>query len=248
MTTSRTPENAWRQHVVIRRSARARYARLRIQPSGRVELVLPKGMGEEAAPGILRQHEEWVLRTLRELGKEQVPSPVQAPGHIQLPAIGEHWQIEYLDDEGGRYGCRSLQDGQLRVSGGLLWQPALKRWIARKGKHHLIPWLSQVSQEVGLPYRGASVRGQRSRWGSCSSRQQINLNYGLLFMPPRLVRYLFIHELCHTKYLNHSARYWQLVERFEPDYRSLDRSLRRGSRYLPAWLHAEECAPAPSGA
>ena len=243
---STPPEHTWRQHVRLRRSSRARYARLKIHSSGQIELVLPSGMDERAVPGILEQHDGWVQRTLERLGRAQLPSRVEAPNHVQFPALGEHWQIQYLDDDGGRYGCRPQNDGLLRVSGGMSWQPAMIRWLARKGRQHLVPWLHQVSDEIGLPYRDATVRGQRSRWGSCSSRQQINLNYALLFLPPRLVRYLFIHELCHTRHMNHSARYWRLVERFEPDYRDLDKALRHGNRYVPDWLHAEEFHPAPS--
>lgn len=203
-------------------------------------------MDERDVPGILERHEPWVLRTLERLGKQQVPSLAQAPLQVQLPAIGEHWQIDYLANDAGRCVCRPVQDGLLRVSGGMTWQPALKRWLARKGKQHLIPWLGQVSAEIELPFRGVTVRGQRTRWGSCSSRQQINLNYGLLFLPSRLVRYLFIHELCHTRHLNHSSQYWRLVESLEPQYRSLDHELRRANHYLPSWFHAEEYRPAPS--
>jgi predicted metal-dependent hydrolase len=239
--------NAWRQHVIIRHSARARYARLKIQPSGRVELVMPRGMDEKAVPEILERHEAWVLRTLHTLGKQPVPAPVQAPSQVQLPAIGEHWQVEYREEDTGRSVCRPLHNGLLHVSGGMTWQPALKRWLARKGKQHLVPWLEQVSDEIGLPFQGVTVRGQRTRWGSCSSRQQINLNFGLLFLPPGLVRYLFIHELCHTRHLNHSTQYWRLVESIEPQYRSLDHALRRANSYLPPWFHAEEYRPAPSG-
>jgi predicted metal-dependent hydrolase len=64
-----------------------------------------------------------------------------------------------------------------------------------------IPWLKRVSKKTGLSYAAASIR-QQTRWGSCSSRRLINLNARLLFLPPNLVTYVLVHELCHTKHLN----------------------------------------------
>lgn len=229
----------WRQALTIRRSRRARYARFKVYPAGQIELVLPHGFNERDLPAILAKHEPWILRTLRRLGtKAQSAQPVAAPEHIHLPALDEAWQVEYLAGEGGRYGCRELTGGLLRSSGGTAWQSALKRWLARKGRRQLVPWLEQVSEELALPFSGASVRGQKSRWGSCSSQRHINLNYALLFLPPELVRYLFVHELCHTVHLNHSARYWHLVGRMEPDFKRLESQLRRATSMVPAWLHA----------
>lgn len=224
----------------VRCSARARHVRLRVLPGGRAELVVPRGFDEREVAAILQRHEPWLLRNLEALGHD-----VHAPQSIFLHAIDEQWTIDYLQDDGGRYGCRAVAPGELRVSGGTGWQRALKRWLARKGRQHLLPWLAQVSEEVGLPYSGASIRGQRTRWGSCSSRRRINLNYALLFLPPEWVRYLFVHELCHTRYLNHSADYWRLVAQLEPNYRELDRRLRRAGSRLPQWLHADVVPAAP---
>lgn len=230
----------WRDHVVVRRSPRARHIRFKIHPQGRLELVVPRNFNERYLPAILDRHESWVLRTLTRLDLSPGRiDKIAAPNQLQLAALGEHWAIQYLEDS-GRYGCREQSQGLLRVSGGEHWQGALKRWLGRKGRAHLLPWLEQVAGEVGLDYAGAAVRGQRSRWGSCSASGRINLNYGLLFLPPRLVRYLFIHELCHTREMNHSPRYWRLVEQLEPEYRELDRALRRATSRLPAWLHADE--------
>jgi hypothetical protein len=80
------------------------------------------------------------------------------------------------------------------------------------------------------------VRRQKTRWGSCSSRGTISLNAKLLFLPPPLVDHLLLHELCHTRHMDHSPAYWTCVAGFEPDYRRLENEVTRGNRYVPAWF------------
>jgi hypothetical protein len=64
----------------------------------------------------------------------------------------------------------------------------------------------------------------------------VSLNCCLVFQPPEVVRYLLLHELCHTRHMNHSRRFWQLVARFEPNHRTLDRELLGGWQNVPAWV------------
>jgi predicted metal-dependent hydrolase len=83
------------------------------------------------------------------------------------------------------------------------------------------------------------VRLQRSRWGSCSNSGTVSLNAALLFVAPEVVRYLFVHELCHLIALDHSRKFWRAVARFEPDYEALDRRLTEAWNEIPLWAHPE---------
>ncbi|MCK4609306.1 MAG: M48 family metallopeptidase, partial [Gammaproteobacteria bacterium] len=103
----------------------------------------------------------------------------------------------------------------------------LHKWLQRKGRYHLVPWLNSLSKTTGLVYNKVAIRGQRTRWGSCSSARNINLNYKLLFLQPELVDYIIIHELCHLTHFNHSADFWQLVAKFQPEHRELRKQLKR---------------------
>lgn len=235
----------WRRYLSVRRSQRAKHVRLKVHHSGQVEVVVPMRFDERRLPAILDAHEAWVQQTLQRVGVRPAPEQaVAAPGRILLPAIAGEWRLEYRESGGERCTCRESGEGILQVSGGMTWQVALKRWLAHQGKAHLAPWLDRVSEELDLPYSGVTLRGQKSRWGSCSAKRHINLNYGLLFLPPHCVRYLFVHELCHTVHLNHSPRYWALVASKEPNYRQLEKELRESSRLVPPWLHAGAIHPA----
>jgi hypothetical protein len=76
-------------------------------------------------------------------------------------------------------------------------------------------------------YNRVIVRNQKSKWGSCSSKKNLNFNYRILFLPERLAKYLIVHELCHLKELNHSKNFWNLVGLMIPDYRELEKELKR---------------------
>ncbi len=103
----------------------------------------------------------------------------------------------------------------------------LQGWLKRAAYERLAPRLLQLAGELNYSVARVSIRCQRTRWGSCSTRGTVSLNCSLLFLTLDVVRYLFVHELAHTKHMNHSANFWRLVEKIEPDYRRLDRESAR---------------------
>ena len=112
----------------------------------------------------------------------------------------------------------------------------LQGWLKAAAEKRLAPKLLQLASELKYSVSRVSIRCQRTRWGSCSTRGTVSLNCSLVFLRPEVVRYLFIHELAHTKHMNHSPSFWRLVEKLEPDYRRLDRELLAGWRTVPAWV------------
>jgi predicted metal-dependent hydrolase len=112
---------------------------------------------------------------------------------------------------------------------------ALARWLVREARRRLSERLDMLGARLGLRPRAVSIRRQHTRWGSCSSTKTISLNARLLFLPLALVDYVLIHELCHLEEMNHSHRFWAMVERYVPDFRALDRALRDGWNRVPRW-------------
>ena len=96
--------------------------------------------------------------------------------------------------------------------------------------------MQELSNTTELRYRKLTFRGQKTRWGSCSPKGNINLNYCLLFLKDEYARYVLIHELCHLQEMNHSLSFWNLVKSFEPKYKKLDKALNDYWVNLPAWL------------
>ena len=112
---------------------------------------------------------------------------------------------------------------------------ALKRWLSRQARSSLVPWLDDLSAKAGLSYNKVAVRGQKTRWASCSSKGNINLNFRLLFLPADVVRYILNHELCHTVHPNHSESFWLHVASLEPGYRTLNNLAKKGMDGIPEW-------------
>jgi predicted metal-dependent hydrolase len=224
----------------VRVSPRARRLSVRVYPGGRVEVVVPQGASPVTVQRFVGTHRRWILERVDELSTTDASSP--APPHeLSLPAVGKVIPIQY--ESPGRGPVRvTMREHGLRVSGDLSNQKAvmaaLRAWLMRYAQEMLGAELAQVAAETGFSYRRMQVRRQRTRWGSCSISGTISLNVCLLFLRPDVVRYLLIHELCHTRHMNHSARYWALVATHEPNFRQLDRELLRGWRHVPAWMFA----------
>ncbi len=155
----------------------------------------------------------------------------------------ETWTVRYVRSPGNRTTCIPEANNRLIVTGNIdalnACQGVLRKWLAHRAQRDLAPWLRKVGFEIDLPCNQISVRGQKTIWASCSSQKNISLNYKLLFLPRPLVRYVLIHELCHTVHMNHSKAFWALVEEKQADYSWRDEALKKAWRYVPRWVEGK---------
>ena len=226
----------------VRENRRAKRIILRVTVTHGLEVVVPSAEARRQIPEILAKNRTWIERALKKLCDEQVATnrALQTPpSSIALPAVAEMWTItrEHITGARPRLEERAPHHLHLRADlrDGVGWQTLLRTWLITRAEKAFSAWLKQLSERTQLKYACITVRLQKTRWGSCSRSGNISLNARLLFVAPEIATYVLLHELCHTKELNHSIRFWRLVERFEPNWRKLDRALTDVSRTLPRW-------------
>ena len=202
----------------IRRSDRARRVRVTVDPQLGVEVVLPRRAREREAAAAVAQLRPWIERRLAE----------SAALRARIAARGA--TVPYLDHalalrpQPGRTRVHR-RGGELLVPDGDA-RPALERWYRRVARDEIVPRVEHAAAALGVQARTISIRGQRTRWGSCSASGTLSFNWRLLLAPEAVLDYVVWHEACHLQVMDHSPRFWALVERHVPDYRAPRRWLR----------------------
>jgi predicted metal-dependent hydrolase len=228
----------------IRESQKAKNLRLKVSIEKGLEVIVPKGFDQSRIPSILQKKQVWLEASVKQIDERRqfFTSTVSnsLPESISLAAISEEWKLEYHQTSVLKVIITENPERQLIVQGNIndieACKLALRGWITKKAHTYLVPWLKEVSQTHHLPFGKTLVKGQKTRWASCSRHKTISLNYKLLFIPTELVNYVFIHELCHTVQMNHAKKFWALVNEKEPNYKELDNKLREAWRSIPLWI------------
>ena len=231
------PRESW----VVRESRRARRLAVRVFQTGRVEIVVPLRTSRGAVERFVARHRRWIERKRAEALDRSPACEPFPPRTIDLPACSESWSVQLAGGEGRPH--LACSPGLITLVGdcrnGRAVRQLLRRWLIARAGTVLGAELERSARELGYSYERVIVRRQRTRWGSCSARGTVSLNCCLLFQRPEVVRYLLIHELVHTRHLNHSRRFWQCVADHCPEHRALDRELLDGWRRVPFWVFGE---------
>jgi predicted metal-dependent hydrolase len=214
-----------------------------------VVVVVPARFDERRIPRIVASRLDWIERTQARLGSTRHllsggqldGSRCRPPADLTLAATGEVWRVDLVRGTGGTTAVRSRPapgGGVLVISGSIDDEravDALRRWLTRAARAHLEPALRQLGAAAGVTVGAVTIRSQRTLWASCAASGNISLNRCLLFLPPELVRYVLVHELCHRREMNHSSRFWRLVAAELPGVPELRAELRSAWRYVPSW-------------
>jgi predicted metal-dependent hydrolase len=227
----------------VRRSPRSKSLRLKVTRDEGLCVVVPAGFDEKNIPAILKRKKVWIADAMKRVGEAKrflEPKPVtHLPESIKLTALGETWRVVYREDAARSGLWLRTEKGKLVISGASLDRDAvirkLRDWLRLRVREGLFPLAESLAAKHRLKLGALLVKSQRVRWASCSSKRNLSLNTKLLFLPPNLVRYVLIHELCHTVHMNHGNDFWRLVASLEPSYKLLDQSLRQAWKKVPQW-------------
>src|SRR3954451_12899326 len=203
----------------IRRSDRARRVRVTVHPEGEVEVTLPRRAREREAAAAVAELRPWIERRLAEARAVQAKL---AERGATVPFLGG---VLHLAAEPGR--TRAHRRGDLLLVPAEDARPAIERWYRRTARAEVVPRLDEACEAIGVDYASVRIGNQRTRWGSCSTTGAMSFNWRLLLAPEDVLDYVVWHEACHLAVLDHSRRFWDLVERHMPGYHEPRRWLRR---------------------
>jgi predicted metal-dependent hydrolase len=224
-----TNEPAPEPGVEFVRVRRARKYILRVRPDGTLRVTIPRGGSRRDAEAFVERHRRWVGEERARTAARHAPVEWRAGDTVPLRGVPTPIAIERQ----GRSVMAAFGGVRVRVAADAInLRPAVETALRHLAVRELIPRLKALATGHGLSVERASVRNQRSRWGSCSARGVIAINFRLVQMPPWVCDYVLVHELMHLRQQNHSARYWRLVEQAFPEFRAAERWLRVEGRGL----------------
>lgn len=199
--------------IIIRSHRRARNITVRIKDDGLHITVPPRCTTAE----ILKAVEQHRI-SLLEKWKKTAPKPLCAGFRIDAPCFRlkveqggwKHFTVR-TSEEGTTIFCPEGVDfGQASVQ--KLLKAAIIRAMKKSAQGYLPPLLDEWAARYGLTYHKVKITGSRSRWGSCSAKGSINLSCYLMLLPPHLMDYVLLHELAHTRQMNHGPQFWELLD------------------------------------
>lgn len=217
----------------IRISTRARRLRITVSASG-VTVTLPKGIPQREAEHFLQQNAAWLHAQLERTTKQARPSPL--PADVML-WHGEAVQLQRIEEADRKSRVRvEPAQGRLRVfmpaGSKASTRLAAETWMRANSRAEIEQVVVDQARRMNAKPKAISIRDQRTRWGSCSSRGNLAFNWRLVMAPPAVLQYVVIHELAHIFELNHSKDFWDIVAKYYPDYKKARTWLRKNASSL----------------
>jgi predicted metal-dependent hydrolase len=222
---------------IIRRPIK--HARLRVREDASVELVVPDDLLDNEIDAILRKKEAWIKRQRAFFHSRPRRATSLANDEIRL--FGQLFQI--LSDP--LLGCDTIVDEDkrlLRSRHDLTNIDVREKWYRRFARSYLSARVDEVAKEHRFSYGRLFVRSQRTRWGSCTVKRNICLNWRLIMAPKYVINYLILHELMHTRVMKHTQRFWVQLRVICPDCARARNWLHQNSPTLSA-IHAPARTP-----
>jgi predicted metal-dependent hydrolase len=197
-----------------------------VEGDGAVQVTLPPRAPAKAADEAVRELHPWIERRRRALARAAAEL-ARTPG-----------TVPYLDGElvllPQRGRTRAHRRGDALLVPDRHPEAAIERWYRRAARAEIAPRLDAAVARAGTSYTRLTIRGQRTRWASCSSGGAMSFNWRLLLAPEAILDYVVEHEVCHLEVMDHSPRFWALLESRVPDWRAHARWLSRyGSTLTP---------------
>jgi len=212
--------------VRFRTSRRARRINITVKNSHHVRVTIPIGVSLAVARKFFAEHISWVSAALMRIRKSEKEQIISNGYRIQIR--NQPFVLNIKNSSVFTFARASDEifisyPENYKVSDAEV-QDFIKKGVIKilqdEAKHYLPGRLAVLARQFGFKYNKVSIKNQKTRWGSCSSKNNINLNLQLLRLSDVLIDYIILHELLHTRIKNHSPKFWRAMEQLYPDFRS----------------------------
>jgi hypothetical protein len=213
---------------------RARALRITVKPNDGVKVTIPRHVSLTNAFRFVEEKTDWIRRSLEKVKSTEQKTSIFTPGTDF--ATYEH-KLEFIWQPEGKLTARvskgfirifyTVEDEFMSTTGQEFIRKAIEYTLRKEAKQYLPERVDLLAKQYGFQYSGLRVKNLKSRWGSCSSVNNINLNIHLMRLPDHLVDYVILHELAHTVHKNHGKQFWQALDKVSGKARLLAKEMRQ---------------------
>jgi len=210
---------------------------INLDEHGNVTVRAPKHLKLEEAEKIILKKASWILKKKNELeNKQKMSTPKQYVDGELFLYLGEEMPLNIVLNPHRTHLEVIFKGDQIKVRTPVADPHNLRRamegWYRYKTEDFVLKCIHYYKTKFPTVINRVLIKEQKSRWGSCSSKGNLNFNWRLSMAPPEVIEYIVVHEMCHLVHMNHSKEFWTLVESMVPDHKKHKEWLKTNGRML----------------
>ncbi len=193
---------------------------MRVEPDGTVLVTTPRFTPKKIISRFVKEHQDWI--TAEKNRHQSKPQPITQD---EVLIFGKKYTKVLRYSNQVPVGIKIVGDKlilnptEISSVWGRSENNLLKNYLKHTAERYILPRTAQFGEKMDIAYGAITLREQKTRWGSCSSKGNLNFNWRLVHYLPEIIDYVIIHELAHRQHMNHSRQFWQLVATHDPAYR-----------------------------
>lgn len=190
---------------------------LTIDQQGKLIVRAPLGIPDHYIESFVVEKRKWILAKQEEFRSRETRQNLRYQTGETFLYLGKKYPLQVVDEQIEPF---KFSEGFYLRRSSLKEAPALfEKWYRAQAQDWILKRLVFYTQRYGFQYNQVRFKNTRSRWGSCSSKQNLNYNFRLILAPPDVIDYVVVHELVHLVHKNHSKNFWQAVAKILPRYK-----------------------------
>lgn len=204
---------------VLVHPARVRRVTLKVEYPDQVIVSAPKRTPVQLINKFVNDHQQWIQDQLERLKISH--NLIESDDQIMI--FGKYFSKKYSNSQSQEQGVYTAKNVLVinypSSTSPKIMQKEIRLFLKKAARTYLYKQTPNLANIMKLSYKSLTLREQKSRWGSCSGKDNLNLNWRLVHYPPAVIDYVIIHELAHLLHHDHSKNFWNLVARYDPDYK-----------------------------